>query len=358
MIIRIPYNFLRNVLALIFVLIPVLVLSSESTKSAPVDKIKYNTGRDIFYGNNTRHEQKAACIDCHTLEVLDTFAWYPSAIDIAHKFKSQSTSDLQQAFNNPTSELGEEVHTGAKLTQAQAGRIKYFLEKELISNSQTNSKKKKNDSLLLIILFGVLLTLVIADYLVFKQLPYKIVHLVLICVFTILITRLIIKDWRNLDYQIHYQPNQPIKFSHQVHCEQNKIDCRYCHHYGATQAAAGMPSTDVCMNCHLVIREGANSGSFEIEKIYQSAEQNNPLQWFKVYNIPDHVKFYHDIHLKNGDMECVDCHNISNSHEVKQDPIVSMQWCMDCHEQSKIDVSNQDFFKIMNIHSNPDSLTL
>ena len=45
-------------------------------------------------------------------------------------------------------------------------------------------------------------------------------------------------------------PVQPIPFSHQHHAGILGIDCRYCHTTVESSPFAGMPATEICMNCH------------------------------------------------------------------------------------------------------------
>lgn len=68
----------------------------------------------------------------------------------------------------------------------------------------------------------------------------------------------------------HYQPTQPIEFSHKIHAGDNKIDCNYCHSSARTSKHSGIPSANVCMNCHATIKEGTTTGTAEIQKIYDA----------------------------------------------------------------------------------------
>jgi mono/diheme cytochrome c family protein len=61
-----------------------------------------------------------------------------------------------------------------------------------------------------------------------------------------------------------YTPEQPIWFSHSIHNCQNEIDCQYCHSSASKSKHAGIPSVNVCMNCHKGIKKGAISGTAEI----------------------------------------------------------------------------------------------
>ena len=54
----------------------------------------------------------------------------------------------------------------------------------------------------------------------------------------------------------NYQPEQPIAFSHKIHAGDNGIDCNYCHSSARSSKTAGIPSANVCMNCHANITSG------------------------------------------------------------------------------------------------------
>ena len=48
----------------------------------------------------------------------------------------------------------------------------------------------------------------------------------------------------------NYAPAQPIAFSHKIHAGQNGVDCNYCHTSARKSKHSGIPSANVCMNCH------------------------------------------------------------------------------------------------------------
>ena len=52
-----------------------------------------------------------------------------------------------------------------------------------------------------------------------------------------------------------YQPIQPIHYSHKIHAGDNGIDCKYCHSSARVSKHSGIPSLNVCMNCHKSIYE-------------------------------------------------------------------------------------------------------
>ena len=47
-----------------------------------------------------------------------------------------------------------------------------------------------------------------------------------------------------------YAPIQPIHYSHKIHAGANQIECKYCHSSARVSKHSGIPSLNVCMNCH------------------------------------------------------------------------------------------------------------
>lgn len=62
----------------------------------------------------------------------------------------------------------------------------------------------------------------------------------------------------SLGRQQNYQPDQPIKFSHETHAGLNKIDCNYCHDGARRSKQSLIPATNTCMNCHAAIKKAVN----------------------------------------------------------------------------------------------------
>lgn len=155
-----------------------------------------------------------------------------------------------------------------------------------------------------------------------------------------------------------YQPVQPIYYSHKVHAGTNQISCLYCHSGAQDSKHANIPSVNVCMNCHMAIKEYAGdpitredgssvNGTSEIEKLYQYAGWNpaskkydkpgKPIEWIRIHNLPDHVYFNHSQHVTVGKQQCQTCHgNIQEMPEVKQFAELSMGWCINCHRETKV----------------------
>jgi len=67
-----------------------------------------------------------------------------------------------------------------------------------------------------------------------------------------------------------YQPDQPIKFSHELHAGLQGIDCQYCHDGARRSKHAVIPASNTCMNCHKAVKKGSTYGTQEITKIFAS----------------------------------------------------------------------------------------
>jgi len=74
----------------------------------------------------------------------------------------------------------------------------------------------------------------------------------------------------NLGRQEGYQPDQPIKFSHETHAGIHKIECQYCHDGARRSKHSVIPAANTCMNCHKAIVNGSEYGTAELTKIYAS----------------------------------------------------------------------------------------
>lgn len=173
-----------------------------------------------------------------------------------------------------------------------------------------------------------------------------------------------------------YQPDQPIKFSHKLHAGKNQIDCQYCHHSAAKSKHAGIPSVNICMNCHTGIKKGHNDEfTAEIQKIYDAIGfdpatgtyikdyEQKPVKWNKVHNLPDHVYFNHQQHVVVGGLECQNCHGPVetytvgkiatpteiNSQEIpglvkNEKPTLTMGWCIECHNKAKVKMDGNGYY--------------
>jgi mono/diheme cytochrome c family protein len=69
-----------------------------------------------------------------------------------------------------------------------------------------------------------------------------------------------------------YQPIQPIHYSHKIHAGDNQIDCKYCHSSARVSKHSGIPSLNVCMNCHKSINAYNGEETPEYSKEFYTGE--------------------------------------------------------------------------------------
>lgn len=195
------------------------------------------------------------------------------------------------------------------------------------------------------IIMMVLLLISLFDLAVSKLIKARWIHYVIILIAVGVSGELIFVEAASLGRQQYYQPDQPIEFSHKVHAGQNKIDCQYCHFTAEESMHAGIPPMSTCMNCHNQVKEGKKTGTEEIAKIYTAIETNNPVEWIKVHNLPDHVYFNHAQHVKVGKLECQECHGeVEKMDQIIQVEDLSMGWCIECHRTSEVQFASNKFY--------------
>ena len=153
-----------------------------------------------------------------------------------------------------------------------------------------------------------------------------------------------------------YSPEQPIKFSHKIHAGDNQIDCGYCHGSAYKGKTAGIPSVNVCMNCHKGISEGKVWGTEEIAKIYDAAGfdpekqqytgDEKPIEWIRIHNLPDFAYFNHSQHVVVGKQKCQTCHGEVETFDypMKQHSDLTMGWCVDCHRETEVAMEGNAYY--------------
>ena len=165
-----------------------------------------------------------------------------------------------------------------------------------------------------------------------------------------------------------YQPSQPIAFPHDIHAGKNGIDCKYCHNSVTKSRTAGLPTVNVCMNCHKQINGNTPAQQEKIAKIYEAAGwdgtkytgKTKPIVWNKVHVLPDHVYFNHSQHVVVGGVDCKQCHgDMTKMNETaKVQPVselnkiegnvqltkttLTMGWCIECHGEKEISNGSLD----------------
>lgn len=192
---------------------------------------------------------------------------------------------------------------------------------------------------------------------IFAALRNKALIGIVAAVITAVITKGAIDALYDIGVQQGYAPTQPIKYSHKVHAGDYKIDCNYCHTGVTKSKNANIPSPNICMNCHSAIDKGANTGTAEIEKIYEAVDNNTPIEWVRVHNLPDLAYFNHSQHYEVGGVECQTCHGpIEEMEVVRQYANLTMGWCVNCHRDTELNTKGNAYYdKLLEIHESKGS---
>ncbi|WP_281226902.1 cytochrome c3 family protein [Flavobacterium aquiphilum] len=164
----------------------------------------------------------------------------------------------------------------------------------------------------------------------------------------------------------NYEPIQPIHYSHRIHAGDNEINCKYCHSASRVSKTAGIPSLNVCMNCHKSIGEVAESTATpeyskayydgEIQKLYKAVGwdptaqkytgKTQPVKWVRIHNLPDFVYFNHSQHVTAAGIECQTCHGPVQEFEImKQFSPLTMGWCINCHRKTDVKMEGNEYYK-------------
>lgn len=140
---------------------------------------------------------------------------------------------------------------------------------------------------------------------------------------------LVLKFWWKLGNNTGYSPEQPIPFSHKIHAGDNKIPCLYCHSGALQSRHAGVPSMNICMNCHVVVK----TDSPYIQELTTLYKEGKPIEWVRIHDLPDHAFFNHKRHVAK-EIACETCHgNVAQMEKIVQKETLQMGFCVNCHRR-------------------------
>lgn len=278
---------------------------------------------------------------------LDDLLKYMAVGDVAPVPATTTSAADQEIFNKP----------GIGVLPTLAITIGVLLLLSLIIAALTNRKTVKTDEEKEP---SVLKTLLFNPFLRFLAL-----------IFFLLLSAWLLFGWlMQIDVNEGYQPIQPIVFSHAVHAGDNKIDCQYCHSSAKHSKTSGIPTANVCMNCHKSISEyngelfGNNTKEDldkEIQKLYDAVGwdkvnvkyiegyEQKPIEWVRIHNLADFAYYNHAQHVTVAGIACQTCHGpVETMHDMKQFSPLTMGWCIDCHRATEVDLTENGYYK--NIH--------
>lgn len=321
----------------------ILVFSQDTVFK--IGNFDLKRGERLFYGLVPITREAPACADCHYTNYIDSINWNPSAFAIAETYHGKNIENLMKVINQPVGKKMMEVHAGIEIDLEQAVLLQAYIEK--LHKQGAPGRKPVIDNLLLFILINIIGIAAIIDLAFTHKIPFRAVHLMIILGATVYIMRVVVTEAINVGRQENYAPTQPIKFSHKIHAGDNQIDCQYCHHTAEYSKSASIPPANSCLNCHVLIVEGTNSGKFEINKISEAVQNMDPVEWVRVHNLPDHVFFSHAQHVGVGGLDCAECHGpVEEMDVVQQFSDLSMGWCLDCHRTRKVEFESNEYYAL------------
>ncbi len=132
-------------------------------------------------------------------------------------------------------------------------------------------------------------------------------------------------------------PAQPIAFSHRIHAGEAGIGCTSCHAYAERAPVAGIPSMNRCQGCHKFVKQDPDRPQVtaEIKALLDRLREGKPIEWVRVYRVPDHVYFTHQRHVAAG-VACQECHGPVETMDVmRRVSPLTMGWCLACHHRKQ-----------------------
>jgi len=300
-------------------------------------------GERMFYGLIPFEKGTLNCVSCHNTIRTDTLNWNPSAYDLAQAWLEKDGTSLYDVMATPTSQKMTTAHGNVQLNDQEVYLISAFLSE----TGKTGLVKEKTFPvrLLIFLLFGALMALALIDLIFTHRVRYKAIPVVVLLLGISVHSVMAVQESQRLGRTKDYAPDQPIKFSHKVHAGQNKTNCNYCHSLFTYSKSAGIPSGNLCMNCHGVVKVGTRSGKFEINKIYRAEKTGQSIQWIRIHKLPDHAFFSHAQHVNAGKVACQTCHGkVEEMDVMMQYSDLSMGWCINCHRQTKVNFENNHYY--------------
>jgi hypothetical protein len=321
--------------------------TAEDEDESGVSELQHHNdiqrGERFFKGLLPKDRKYESCESCHILTKSDTMNWNPSAMDIAKKFAGKDFTEFQSAVMQPNGVKMEASHKNFQIEEEDLKKVKLYLDNLAVNGPPTVGPTV--DQIIIFVLLGLLMLFALVDLIFLHKIKYKIVPVAILMIALIVQIKMVAEAAVSLGRSQNYAPDQPIKFSHKVHAGNNKIDCKYCHTTAEYSKSAGIPAMELCMNCHILVREGARSGKFEIAKVVEANETKTPVAWVRLHNLPDHVFFSHAQHVGVAKVDCQKCHGpVQEMDIMRQNSDLSMGWCINCHRDTKVNFKDNAYY--------------
>lgn len=336
--------FPRKILCALALIIFVGTTVSSAEQEGDFTQKDLRLGQRLFKGLIPFESGTFDCSSCHYVIIPEEIDWNPSAYDLALAWLEEDGTDIYNVMNNPVSMRLMEDHEGMSITREEERLLQAYL--TYVAETGPGELKPYPIRTFTFWILGLFMALALVDLLFTKKIPYKVVHVAILVIGIGIHGSFAHQEAVRVGRHQGYAPDQPIKFSHQIHAGENEIDCRYCHFTADFSLSGGIPSNNVCLNCHGVIRTGTLSGNFEINKIHRAEKMGQAIRWIRIHKLPDHSFFSHAQHVNVAGLDCSECHGaVEEMHIVKQVEDLSMGWCINCHRDTKVPFFENEYYK-------------
>ncbi|MFT3740422.1 MAG: cytochrome c3 family protein [Breznakibacter sp.] len=249
-------------------------LANEGVVDPHHAEVNLKIGERLFNGLIPIGKAEQSCISCHAIHLGDTMNFNPQRHEVAQRAQTMDFNAFASVFGSDADNVSAQKHKDFKPDSLQLVQLHLFL-KSLDASAEPAAKPSIN-KVLTVALLALFILVALFDLVFSKKIPYKPLHILAILFSVVFIVKIAAHSAIDLGRSKNYEPDQPIKFSHQVHAGNLKIDCFYCHTTADEGKSAGLPAANVCMNCHVIVREGSQSGKFEIAKLVEHVRKGYP----------------------------------------------------------------------------------
>jgi hypothetical protein len=151
----------------------------------------------------------------------------------------------------------------------------------------------------------------------------------------LIVTAMIILSIGEIGAQSSSKVQIVIDYNHNKHVEEIGLDCSNCHQYYTKLPSAGLPTNEICMECHYE----QITDSPEEAKLLEYINRDEQVPWRPTSQVPEHVYFSHKWHVVLGKLECSECHGqMEKLTRLPRKQVIplTMKFCIKCHEKNSI----------------------
>lgn len=109
--------------------------------------------------------------------------------------------------------------------------------------------------------------------------------------------------------------SQPVNDNHSLHVEELGITCDTCHFFHEDGSWAGIPSLEICLDCH---RDAIGDSAEEIRFVNEYVKPNREPKWELYNRQPECVSFSHSSHVRMAKLSCQTCHGPQGYSDVSE----------------------------------------